>query len=243
MLNTKQIIEKQLYKLDSIELPLYTCYIASAIEGIGILSKGFPTLTLKTTGKFFKQFLEEIVLLCLDLFPTNEIIRTKVTFFGHRMIEFLGAEIIPFVPRLFVYFMTKCSSRDFIDFLKIVNQLASKFKESMFDTVDVLFPKVLARTNEFLTEVSSQMKNDSALVKSPSASNNNVAKDPVTENQREMLDIQRHFFLFLSTLANSSLSGVLRSPNNIKTIDVILNAILRGCKNIADIGVIFFLFF
>jgi hypothetical protein len=235
VLNTKQILEKQMFKLDTPELPLYTSYIAATIEAVGILSKGFATTSAKTTGKFFKQYFEEIVMRVLDLFPASELIRSKVTFYGHRMIEYLGADIFPYVPRLFVYFMTKCSSKDFTDFLKLVNQLASKFKDTMFDTMDVLFPKVLARTNEFLTEVSLQMKHDSTL--KPSSSSGNVAKDPITENQREMLDIQKHFFLFISTLAGSGLSGVLRSPTNLPNLEVILHAILRGARNIADISV------
>ena len=60
----------------------------------------------------------------------------------------------------------------------------------MFVAMNQLYPKLVARTFEFTSELSKLIQLDSKTAKDDNNNNIDRLKDPITENQRELLEIQ-----------------------------------------------------
>jgi len=77
------------------------------------LSKGFP---MKQGGvsedvcKIFKTTLETSIQ-TLSVLPNNDMIRTKLTFFVHRLILLLNEGILPFIPSILNLLITSATER------------------------------------------------------------------------------------------------------------------------------------
>lgn len=67
--------------------------------------------------------------MCLHSTPSIELLTDiEVIFYMHRMIACLGAEVLEFVPSVINILIPSCGLKDFVELVRLINQIMSKFK-------------------------------------------------------------------------------------------------------------------
>lgn len=51
----------------------------------------------------------------------------------------------------------------------------------------------------------------------------------VSEEERELLELQKHYYIHLQNIFNNNISGVLTSPTNAPNLQQIMETIVQGC--------------
>ncbi|KAG6480048.1 hypothetical protein ZIOFF_063525 [Zingiber officinale] len=156
----------------------------------------------------------EILLSCPDI----RAMRNKITSFFHRMVEILGASILPFLPALLKHLLVKSEPEDMVEFLVLANQLISKFSTSLESILEDIFPAIASRLIEILRK--------DAFSAAPGC---------ITEEVRELQDLQRTLFTFLHVMANHNLSSVFIAPSCRGCLDVIIQLLLITACSHKDI--------
>jgi len=218
----EEILGKELYKSDTPDKPVYTTFLMQIITVIGTYSKGFVGSQKESTVYFLKAL--ETSVGFLKALPNHEEVRGKVMFYMHRMIDCIGNEVLQFLPPIITQMMTNCGLKDLTEFVRLVNQLMSKFKEQMFPIIDSILLKLIERLFAFSSE----------LVHQPQTNFN----EPKTELERELFEVQKTYYLMISTLLSNNLTHVLKSPTNAPHMSQILKTILQGCSEYRDLGVV-----
>ncbi|KAG6475232.1 hypothetical protein ZIOFF_064450 [Zingiber officinale] len=75
---------------------------------------------------------------------------SKITSFIHRMVEILGASILPFLPMPLKHLLVENEPEDMVDFLVLANQLICKFSTSLEPILEDIFPAIASRLIEIL---------------------------------------------------------------------------------------------
>ncbi|KAG6477246.1 hypothetical protein ZIOFF_066498 [Zingiber officinale] len=156
----------------------------------------------------------EILLSCPDI----RAMRNKITSFFHRMVEILGASILPFLPALLKHLLVKSEPEDMVEFLVLANQLISKFSTSLESILEDIFLAIASRLIEILPK--------DAFSAAPGC---------ITEEVRELQDLQRTLFTFLHVMANHNLSSVFIAPSCRGCLDVIIQLLLITACSHKDI--------
>lgn len=249
----EQILAKELYKTDSIDKPFYSTALAQLITVIGSFSKGFSLISGKSDSPtsptphqpganqvtpaangvnslqsnnaalpparvYFLTALDYVLRIPTAL-PTHDELREKVFFFMHRMVDVLGHNIFPVLPTAFALLLANTPRiKDAIEYITLANQLISRFKENIQNLInDVLMPTI-TRIFEML--------------------NPPVAPTPNSEEQREILELQKHYYLLLQNICANNIVGVFLSPTNGAKVQQILDTVLQGCMpTTTDVGV------
>lgn len=192
--------------------------IQQIIIAINSLSKGFSerlvTASRPAIGLMFKQTLD-VLLQVLVVFPKIEPLRSKVTSFIHRMVDTLGASVFPYLPKALEQLLSESEPKEMVSLLVLLNQLICKFKTSVHDILDEVFPAIAGR---ILSVIPSDVF--------PSGPGTN------TEEIRELQELQRTFYTFLHVITTHDLSSVFLSPKSRAYLHPIMQLLLfTSCKH------------
>jgi exportin-T len=245
----EQILAKELYKTDNPEKPYYATILVQLVTVIGSFSKGFSpilfkseppsptpshansnnvnnTTTLPSTTQgllpparaCFLKALDSVLRIPAAL-PAHYELREKVFFFMHRMVDILGPNIFPVLPTSLALLLANTHRiKDGIEYVTLANQLISRFKEALLNLInDMLMPSI-NRIFEMLNPLQTS--------------------SPNSEEQREMMELQKHYYLFLQSIFNNNIAGVFTSPNNVANLQQILETVVQGCvPTSTDVGI------
>eukprot|EP01112_Ceratiomyxa_fruticulosa_P004613 TRINITY_DN15148_c0_g1_i1.p1 TRINITY_DN15148_c0_g1~~TRINITY_DN15148_c0_g1_i1.p1 ORF type:complete len:397 (-),score=79.09 TRINITY_DN15148_c0_g1_i1:63-1121(-) len=195
-------------------------HVSMSTSGDGITTNGTlsPSRIPQTPGLaqsrgFFLKALESILRIPAVIPQSNEL-REKVLFYMHRMVECVGSGLLPYLhTALSILLPTTLTLRikDIQDYITLINQLMMRYKDAMFAIVNDLFLGLIERIFKVLNTTSTLTPN--------------------SEEQREMVELQKHYYLFLQAMLTNSLSHVLTSSTNITTLERVLSTVLQGCNS------------
>lgn len=198
-----------------------TSSLQQIIMAISYLAKGFgehlATNGRSIVGNMFKQTLD-VVLRVIPVFPKNKVLRSKVTSFLHQMVETLGSAVFPALPTIIQQLLTDCEPKDLVEFIQLINQLINKFKTGMMDILQEIFPSVVSRVFALLPQ--------DGFPEGPGS---------VTEEVRELLDLQRNYFLLLHAMTTQELSSVMLSQQSSPLLQNIIGLLLDSACNHKDV--------
>lgn len=153
-------IENQLPPSDGTEraeLQIHHCMMA-----LGTLAKGYsdsrpdPNTTTAVAAKEIGDEFERIaeaILSTLETLRASAVIRTASRFSFSRMLELVGARILPQLPRLIEGLLSESSSRDeMTTFIRLLEQIIFRFKLEMASILDVLLTPLLQRIFSHMSE-------------------------------------------------------------------------------------------
>ncbi|RDX61303.1 Exportin-T, partial [Mucuna pruriens] len=195
--------------------------IQQIIMAINSLSKGFSerlvTASRPAIGLMFKQTLD-VLLQVLVIFPKVESLRNKVTSFIHRMVDTLGASVFPYLPKALEQLLEEIEPKQMVGFLLLLNQLICKFNTLVRDILEEIFPAVAERIFSVIPR-------------------NGVSSGPgaVTEEIRELQELQRTLYTFLHVITTHDLSPVFLSPKCKAYLDPVMQLLLYSSCNHKDI--------
>jgi len=211
------IITQELYKQDTPEVPRFTNWLCELIQAIGTFSKGFPLCVNKVNAISAKHYTRalQLILASLRSIPNQPSLRTKSMFFMHRMMQCLGINIFEYLPTIINLFMVDCGIQDLIQFVVLINQLLSTFKEKVGEVIDKLLLPFITKIFQIFNMAKSQIT-------------------PNSEEEREVLELKRHYYQFLNVIVSNNLSHVLISSTNIGQFNEVLQTLLDGCRFFVD---------
>ncbi|KAL5156311.1 Exportin-T [Glycine soja] len=191
------------------------------IMAINSLSKGFSerlvTASRPAIGLMFKQTLD-VLLQVLVIFPKVEPLRNKVTSFIHRMVDTLGASVFPYLPKALEQLLEEIEPKQMVGFLLLLNQLICKFNTLVHDILEEIFPSVAERIFSVIPR--------NGLPSGP---------DAITEEIRELQELQRTLYTFLHVITTHDLSPVFLSPKCKAYLDPVMQLLLYSSCNHKDI--------
>ncbi|PSC72015.1 exportin-T isoform X1 [Micractinium conductrix] len=189
--------------------------------------------------------------------PHNKQLRARFISFLHRMLECLGATLLPCLPpALEVLLNAQADACDVADVLLLLNQLLARFKEALAPVMQEMVPACVARVHTVLPadwDWSGARVTPAALA-TPTAVAAAAAGSPFSdksaaasaaagaggagsnEDLRERAELQRAYYSFCHSLVHNRLAGVLLgAPPG--TLDAMLGALMRGAATHVDAGV------
>eukprot|EP01124_Arcella_intermedia_P009126 TRINITY_DN1589_c0_g1_i1.p1 TRINITY_DN1589_c0_g1~~TRINITY_DN1589_c0_g1_i1.p1 ORF type:complete len:1014 (-),score=154.42 TRINITY_DN1589_c0_g1_i1:127-2721(-) len=214
------IVTQELWNKDTQEFPKYTTWLSELIEATATFSKGFPSCTDKPNiiiEKYYTKTLE-LVLTTLQKvqFPVTRLLRDKSILFMHRMMQCLGSPILTYLPLIISVFIVNCEIAEMMQFLILINQLLSTFKEKVSEILDALFLPLVNKIFSILSAASNQLVS------------------PRSEEERELNDLKKQYYQFLNSIFLNNLVTIFLSPTNAPKFQDIFQTIVDGCKNFPD---------
>ncbi|EOA33575.1 hypothetical protein CARUB_v10019717mg [Capsella rubella] len=208
---------------NSEDFPVKIANIQFAIVAINALSKGFSerlvTASRPGIGLMFKQTLD-VLLRVLTEFPKVEPLRSKVTSFIHRMVDTLGSSVFPYLPKALEHLLADSEPKDVVGFLVLLNQLICKFNSALCEILEEVYPVVAGRIFNVIPR--------DGIPSRPGA---------VTEEMRELIELQRTLYTFLHVIATHDLSSVFLTPKSREYLNHMMHLLLYSCCNHKDITV------
>ncbi|KAL2661735.1 hypothetical protein AAZV13_03G220800 [Glycine max] len=196
--------------------------IQQIIMAINSLSKGFSerlvTASRPAIGIMFKQTLD-VLLQVLVIFPKVEPLRNKVTSFIHRMVDTLGASVFPYLPKALEQLLEEIEPKQMVGFLLLLNQLICKFNTLVRDILEEIFPSIAERIFSVI----------------PRNGLPSSGSDAITEEIRELQELQRTLYTFLHVITTHDLSPVFLSPKCKAYLDPVMQLLLYSSCNHNDI--------
>ncbi len=157
------------------------------------LHAGFPSKQIQPPVADLWKKATEVVIKTYEQLPNNAEIFKQVIFFFHRMVECLGAQLLPylnmFVPRLLTHLQ---NVPQFVEFIVLVAQLNDTFEDKMLDVVSALYLPLCDR-------VTSALAHESQVT-------------PGSEDERELNELKKTYYYFLSSVCEHKLLPVLVTP-------------------------------
>ncbi|XP_054783899.1 exportin-T [Prosopis cineraria] len=195
--------------------------IQQIIMAINALSKGFSerlvTASRPAIGLMFKKTLD-VLLQVLVVFPKVEPLRSKVTSFIHRMVDTLGASVFPYLPKALEQLLAESEPKEMVSFLLLLNQLICKFNVLVRDILEEIFPAVAGRIFSIIPRESLPF-----------------GSGAVTEEIRELQELQRTLYTFLHVITAHDLSSVFLSPKSTAYMNEVMQLLLHSSCNHRDI--------
>ncbi|PRP73955.1 exportin-T [Planoprotostelium fungivorum] len=204
--------------------PIYTTTIIQILSLAGTISKGFANPAGREESSVWFRKILETSLMLPSLLPDHEEMRLKVLFYMHRMIECLGEGVLQYVLLLIERSLPNCTQKAFYEFVRLLNQLSSRFKETMVPVVDALLPQL---TQQFF----SYMEQVPKIVTNPPTEGERT----VSEFERDIFEVRKQYYSFVGILLNNGMCGVFRSAANVGYLNSVLQCVLQGCREYRDI--------
>eukprot|EP01121_Diplochlamys_sp_Union-15-3_P009305 TRINITY_DN2533_c0_g1_i3.p1 TRINITY_DN2533_c0_g1~~TRINITY_DN2533_c0_g1_i3.p1 ORF type:complete len:254 (-),score=33.94 TRINITY_DN2533_c0_g1_i3:70-831(-) len=132
------------------------------------------------------------------------------------MIACLGVNILPYLPPSIQMLMVNCDNASLIEFVLLINQIISTFKEKVRDISDKLLLPLVQRIMQSVT-------------------GGDVT--PKSEEEREKLMLRKTYFVFIQNLASHQLVDVLASEVNVSHLKDILMSLIEGCYFFKDVTI------
>ncbi|XP_059640666.1 exportin-T [Cornus florida] len=190
------------------------------IMAINALSKGFSerlvTASRPAIGLMFKQTLD-VLLQILVVFPKTESLRFKVKSFIHRMVDTLGSSVFPYLPKSLKQLLAESEPKEMVGFLVLMNQLICKFNTAVRDILEEVYPAIVSRIFNVLPR--------DVIPSGPGG---------ITEEIRELQELQRTLCTFLHVVTTHDLSSVFLSPKSRGYLDPMMQFLLNTSCNHKD---------
>ncbi|KAJ3243800.1 pre-tRNA nuclear export protein [Chytriomyces hyalinus] len=212
MTSMQEILDTEMYKLDTAENPAVTNYMRQLITAVGSVGKGFPDYDVSTKtvqssplwARVFKQALHRIILV-LQTLNGFEVIRESARFAFQRMIGCVGDEILLFFqPLITAGLFTHCSTKELANFLPSVDLLMHKFKAAFLPILNDIFVPLVERIFYFLNQAVTGF-----------------------DEMNEMNDLRRSYFNLMNNIFVHDLMDVLISDTNSKHFNTVLQSTLH----------------
>ncbi|XP_064632186.1 exportin-T-like [Lineus longissimus] len=208
------ILNKMQRERDEQKQLMYAECLASAMAFASRTSKGFSAqMNMKLCGcsLAFTETLK-VFLSALGSTVHRQRLHAGVRQFLHRMVVCLDGEILPFIPVAMESLLKSPDARELHDFIPLMNQLATKFKNTIVPFLEQVFMPFVTTIFQVL-----QMPTDE--------------RDQVTASEKRML--HRSYFLFISCLLTNNIHDVLanQEPQNIHQV---LLTIIQGARDEPD---------
>jgi exportin-T len=200
--------------------------LASSIAAIANLSKGNSTKPTDTDDVLLDAI--RVTLSALEALPRNDQVRSKSMILLQRMIQCIGNNVLPPMPRFLSLLVENCTSEDILDVAQLYNQLCIRFKQ---DAAPVLDQGLLP----FLEKCRSLMPSTSEVVASGSNGNNPQYIPP--HLRTEQLSIQKLAFIVLHHIVMYRVTDVLISPTNANHLTQLLQTMSEGAIHVEDASV------
>ena len=187
--------------------------LATLIAAISSLSKGFS----KPCAEIKSIMMETvpILLAALKALPSDERVRVKTIVTLHRMILVLGHDILnPITPFLQILIF-HCSYNDITDVTQLLNQLCSKFKSSVVQTINAAVIPFLQKCHSIIPEKDN---------------NDEIAPHLDTEQ----LLVRKLGFVFLQHIVSKKATKVLVSEINKPNLENVLAEMKYGAVEVVD---------
>jgi exportin-T len=131
------------------------------------------------------------------------------------MVETLGSAVFPALPTIIQQLLADSEPKDLLEFIQLVNQLINKFKSSLRDILQDIFPAIVGRVFALLPQ--------NVFPEGPGSQ---------TEEVRELLELQRHYYLLLHALTSNDLSSVMLTAQSSHLLKDIVGLLLdASCKH------------
>ena len=144
-------IESAMDQSNAIDEAIRVTLATRAIVALGKISKGFSQRTCLTgrpqTGDIFRSCLE-VVLRCLDTWPRNASVRSKVTAFLHRMIEILGPTVTQYLAPAIDKLRHDAGTAELRETLVLFNQLIVTYQKLLAPLVIEVLPGLTTQVFE-----------------------------------------------------------------------------------------------
>ncbi|KAL0701575.1 hypothetical protein Bca4012_057697 [Brassica carinata] len=206
------------------DFPVKIASMQFAIVAINALSKGFSerlvTASRPRIGLMFKQTLDVLLKILIE-FPKVEPLRSKVISLIHRMVETLGPSVLPYLPRALEQLLADSEQpKEMVGFLVLLNQLICKFSTSLRGILEEVYPVVAERIFKVISIDG---------LRPPSGT--------VTEEMRELIELQRTLFTFLHVMVTHDLSSVFLTPKCMTHLHKMMPLLLNTSCTHKDITV------
>ncbi len=210
----EEIINKQLFRNDTAENPVFSRLLGEQIEVIGNLCKGLSMhkAQFQESKEIFKRVLL-IVLNATKTMPDNPIVSKKIIFYLHIMIGALGDDAIEVFPSILSQlFAAATDVASMKDILVLFNQLVTKKQAAVFNMANEMFLPIIGKIFAMI---------DNGL----------YDQNSVSEEVRLKIDLHKMYFTTIYTLLINNLGNVLTSPQNNAQFQQVLETLVKGCEH------------
>ncbi|KAJ2320189.1 pre-tRNA nuclear export protein, partial [Coemansia sp. RSA 2702] len=188
------------------------------LTAIGSIVKGFPDvrvektasasapdhLTASTVQVFLKA--ADMCVAILEALRNSQVVREAARFTLSRMLSVLGAEALPYLPRLIDSLVSSCAVEELLDLLGLLGLAVFKFKPYVAPTASELLLPVISKVYGFLDQV---------------AQNGAAGTDEAVLLQ----DLRKAYLTWIAAIFNSDLDSVFLAPQNAQHIVTIFQPI------------------
>lgn len=213
-------IESTMDQSNAIDEAIRVTLATRAIVALGKMSKGFSQRTCLTgrpqTGDVFRSCLE-VVLRCLDAWPRDASVRSKVTAFLHRMIEILGPTVTQYLAPAIDKLRHDAGTAELRETLVLFNQLIATYQKLLAPLVIEVLPglttQVFETTARAYRQAEAQSQGTDVLLN--------------TEMCREAGELERTWLTTAAALGNNLVSEVFTGVNLDRTAQLREQTLLR----------------
>ncbi|KAJ2694060.1 pre-tRNA nuclear export protein [Coemansia spiralis] len=178
------------------------------LTAIGSVVKGFPDvrvdsktasasaphqLSSSTVQVFLKA--ADMCIAILEALRGSQLVREAARFSLSRMLSVLGAEALPYLPRLTNSLVSSCAVEELVDLLGLLGQVVFKFKPHVAPTASELLLPVISKVYGFLDQV---------------AANGAAGTDEAVLLQ----ELRKGYLSWILALFNSDLDAIFLAPPN-----------------------------
>ncbi|OQR95644.1 exportin-T [Thraustotheca clavata] len=178
-------------------------HLAHILNAVGHLLKGFKGKNcMPQQNEVFSAVLATAARVLLA-YQTSTLVRSKVIFTLHRMVNLLEPEVLCQRNDLLLVLMQHCDANDVIEVVQLLNQLVIQYK-----AVPAFVQLVEATVIPFFNHLGQLLAND-----------------PAPEDRAT---VQKHMYSYLMHLSQHALASVFVSPRNVSAFPQVLQLILDG---------------
>ena len=190
--------------------------LSSSIAAVAYLSKGFNKAPIEVQVVLAETV--TVTLTVLEALPDNVLVRAKIMILLQRMIQCIGANVLPTMPRFLQLLIGHSTTRDIQDVAQLFNQLCIKFKEEAIPSID---PNLL----QFLNKCHQLVPSDDEVI-------NNGDLPP--HLRTEQLSVKKLTFTVLQHIVTYRISSLLLSPTNAGSLENVLQTMSDSAIHVDD---------
>ncbi|KAJ2354549.1 pre-tRNA nuclear export protein [Coemansia sp. RSA 2618] len=188
------------------------------LTAIGSIVKGFPdvrvdksasasapeNLSASTVQVFLKA--ADMCVAILEALCASHLVREAARFTLSRMLSVLGAEALPYLPRLIDSLVSSCAVEELLDLLGLLGLAVFKFKPYVAPTASELLLPVISKVYGFLDQ---------------------VAQTGATGTDEAVLlqDLRKAYLTWIAAIFNSDLDSIFLTPQNAQHLITIFRPI------------------
>jgi len=189
--------------------------LSTAVAAMAHLSKGFSD-----PSDGVRSILVEMVRVTLRVLQPlagSESVRNKSMVLVQRMIQCVGAPVLPFIPEYLHLLIGHSTGDDILFVSQIINQVCVKFKAEAVPVIDAALLPFLRKCHSLI----------------PVQEEDSVSGLP-PHLRTEQISVQKLSFAVLQHIVTHRATAVLISPVNVGSLETVLQTMLDGAVHIQD---------